>query len=124
MTSEMKSDERRCSKRVCHRYHARLFPLSLETKNEVFGIQEVTGRDIGEGGLQVCSDRIFAVRSRLLVEMDSTEIPEGFQAVGSVAWISPSASRGQWCLGIEFSDVGDLALSGIRGILGQERSPS
>ncbi|EXJ14379.1 hypothetical protein D779_2712 [Imhoffiella purpurea] len=84
------------------------------------GMHRVTGCNISEGGLQVCTDRLFALKSRLLVEMESPDIPEGIQAVGSVAWISPTTSDDRWCVGIEFSDVGDSALSSIRVLMRQQ----
>ncbi|NEX21688.1 PilZ domain-containing protein [Thiorhodococcus mannitoliphagus] len=114
MTSEILADERRNEERVAWRCHVRLLPLSLEPKTTRLGMHDVTGRNISEGGLQVCSDRLFALRSRLLVEMESPELPEGIQAVGSVVWISPTGTDDLWCLGIEFSDVGELALTSIR----------
>lgn len=77
----------------------------------------VIGKDISEGGLQVRSTRLFALKSCLLVEMQAPDRPEGIQAVGSVAWISPSSSEDHWCLGIEFSDVGDSALHSIRTLI-------
>jgi Tfp pilus assembly protein PilZ len=77
----------------------------------------VLGRNISEGGLQVWADRMFAVRSRVLVEMEAPEIPEGIQAVGSVVWVSPSTAEERWLLGIEFSDVGDTALARIRSLV-------
>ncbi|WP_245232272.1 PilZ domain-containing protein [Thiorhodococcus minor] len=117
MTSEKIADERRSCDRVAWECHARLLPLSLEPRTPRLGMHDVTGRDIGEGGLRVCSDRLFALRSRLLVEMESPELPEGIQAVGSVAWISPTSEDDQWCLGIEFSDVGALALTSIRTLM-------
>ncbi|MBK1718395.1 PilZ domain-containing protein [Thiocystis violacea] len=117
MISETTEDERRCSERRSWECHARLFPLSLEPRAPMPSIQAVIARDISEGGLQVRSDRLFAIRSRLLVEMEAVEVPEGIQAVGSVAWISPAPSNNQWCLGIEFSDIGDMALTSIRNIL-------
>ena len=123
MTSEKIADERRNCDRVAWTCHARLLPLSLEPRTPRLGMHDVTGRDIGEGGLRVCSDRLFALRSRLLVEMESPELPEGIQAVGSVAWISPTSEEDQWCLGIEFSDVGELALTSIRNLLTFEQAP-
>lgn len=116
MTSEKMTDERRTCDRVAWNCQARLLPLSLEPRTPKLGMHDVTGRDIGEGGLRVCSDRLFALRSRLLVEMEAPELPEGIQAVGSVAWISPTSEDDQWCLGIEFSDVGELALASIRNL--------
>lgn len=89
----------------------------------MLGMHDVTGQDISEGGLRVCTDRLFALQSRLLVEMESPELPKGIQAVGSVAWISPSPGDDQWCLGIEFSDVGDHALASIRNLLLHEQYP-
>jgi Tfp pilus assembly protein PilZ len=120
MVSDVTADERRGSERVTWQCHARLVPLSLETRPDALGLQHVTGRNISEGGLQVWTDRLFAIQSRLLVEMDSPGISEGFQAVGSVAWISPTPSEDQWCVGIEFSDVGDSALSSIRTLMNHE----
>lgn len=120
MISDMNADERRTSERVSWECLARLLPLSLETQSSAVGMHRVTGRNISEGGLQVCSDRLFALKSRLLVEMESPEIPEGIQAVGSVAWISPTTSEDRWCVGIEFSDVGDSALTSIRVLMHQE----
>ena len=120
MIAEMMTDERRSCERVAWSCHARLMPLSLETGGTAPWIQEVAGKDISEGGLRVESRQLFALHSPLLVEMNSPEMPEGIQAVGSVAWISPtsdSGQPGQWHLGIEFSDVGDSALSGIRYLL-------
>lgn len=118
MMAEMMTDERRSCERVAWPCHARLLPLSLEARGRLPGMQEVTGKDISEGGLRVESQRLFALHSPLLVEMNSPEMPEGIQAVGSVAWISPShGQNGRWQLGIEFSDVGDSALAGIRCLL-------
>lgn len=120
MIAEMMTDERRSCERVAWVCHARLLPLGLDARGQMSGMHEVTGRDIGEGGLRVESRQLFALHSPLLVEMDAPELPEGIQAVGSVAWISPSGSHGQggrWHLGIEFSDVGDSALTGIRCLL-------
>lgn len=117
MGSDTQADERRTADRVSWGCHARLVPLSLQPRTPVVGMHDVTGCNISEGGLQVWSDRLFALRSRLLVEMESPEIPDGIQAVGSVAWISPTASDERWCVGIEFSDVGDSALTSIRGLL-------
>lgn len=110
-------DERRCFRRVPWTGQARIFPLSLDALNAVPGIQEVTSRDISEGGMQVRSAQMVPMHSRLLVELESSETSAWIQAVGSVAWISPAMSHEPWCLGIEFSDVGDLALAGIRHLL-------
>lgn len=110
-------DERRCYRRVPWTGHARIFPLSLEALSAVPGIQEVTSRDISEGGMQVRSAQMVPIHSRLLVELESSETSAWIQAVGSVAWISPSMSDEPWRLGIEFSDVGDLARAGIRHLL-------
>ena len=110
-------DERRCYRRVPWTGQARIFPLSLEALSTVPGIQEVTSRDISEGGMQVRSAQMVPVHSRLLVELESSETSAWIQAVGSVAWISPSMSDEPWRLGIEFSDVGDLARAGIRHLL-------
>lgn len=123
MVSDTQADERRFSDRISWKCHARLLPLSLEPRTPVVGMHEATGSDISEGGLQICSDRLFALRSRLLVEMDSPELPEGIQAVGAVAWISATSSGDNWYLGIEFSDVGELALSSIRNLIIHERYP-
>ncbi len=116
MISETNSDERRGCERVSWECQARLLPLSLEPKTPNVGMHQVIGRDISEGGLQIRSDRLFAIRARLLVEMESAEVPEGIQAVGSVAWISPIPTEDLWCVGIEFSDVGDGALASIRSM--------
>jgi len=124
MVSETMTDERRSCERVTWRCHARLLPLSLEARGLVSGMHEVTGKDISEGGLRVESQQLFALHSPLLVEMNSPEMPEGIQAVGSVAWISPTTrngQNGQWHLGIEFTDVGDSALTGIRCLMHAER---
>ena len=110
-------DERRCYRRVNWTGQARIFPLSLEALSAVPGIQEVTSRDISEGGMQVRSAQMVPIHSRLLVELESSETSAWIQAVGSVAWISLSTSDEPWRLGIEFSDVGDLALAGIRHLL-------
>lgn len=123
MMPETPAYERRCSERISWECHARLLPLSLQPRTATLGMHDVVGRNISEGGLQVCSDRLFALRSRLLVEMESPELPEGIQAVGSVAWISPAAADDQWCLGIEFSDVGDLAISSIRNLRFHDQHP-
>ena len=116
-------DERRCFRRVSWTGQARIFPLSLEALSAVPGIQEVTSRDISEGGMQVRSAQMVPIHSRLLVELESNETSAWIQAVGSVAWISPAMNHEPWCLGIEFSDVGDLALAGIRHILDETEAP-
>jgi len=103
---------------------ARLMQLGSGTGDCVPGVHQVLGRNISEGGLQVRADRLFAVRSRLLVEMESPEVPEGIQAVGSVVWASPGSSEDAWILGIEFSDVGDTAMSRIRALLWLESGRS
>ena len=123
MMSETQADERRNNERVSWRCHVRLLPLALEPRTQMLGMHDVVGQDVSEGGLRVCTDRLFALRSRLLVEMESPEVPDGIQAVGAVAWISPTAKDDLWCLGIEFSDVSDLALAGIRSLLAQEEPP-
>ncbi|EGV31636.1 type IV pilus assembly PilZ [Thiorhodococcus drewsii AZ1] len=123
MISDTSADERRTSKRVSWDCLARLLPLSLELQSRVVSMHQVEGRNISEGGLQICSDRLFPLKSRLLVEMESPEIPEGIQAVGSVTWISPTTSENRWCLGIEFSDVGDSALTSIRVLMHQGKRP-
>jgi Tfp pilus assembly protein PilZ len=112
--TNMQTDERRGSERVTWESQARLLPLTLEPKATLPGMHHVIGQNISEGGLQVRSSRLFALKSRLLVEMQAPGHPEGIQAVGSVAWIAPSSLEDQWCLGIEFSDVGDSALNSIR----------
>ncbi|WP_245537367.1 PilZ domain-containing protein [Thiocystis violascens] len=112
----MNVDERRGAERVSWEYQASLLPLTLEPKAPAVGMHPVTGQNISEGGLQVRSTRLFALHANLLVEMQSPEHPEGIQAVGSVAWISPGAAEDQWYLGIEFSDVGDGALHSIRAL--------
>lgn len=123
MIPEKTVDERRCFRRVPWTGRARIFPLSVEALCAVPGIQEVTSRDISEGGIQVRSAQMVPIHSRLLVELESSQTPAWIQAVGSVAWISPTTSQEPWRLGIEFSDVGDLALSGIRHILDAVDSP-
>lgn len=120
MVADVNVDERRGSERVAWKCHARLVPLSRETRLDALGLQHVMGRNISEGGLQVWTDRLFAIQSRLLVEMESPDVPDGFQAVGAVAWISPTPAADRWCVGIEFSDVGDSALSSIRTLMHQE----
>lgn len=115
-------DERRCYRRVPWTGQARIFPLSLDALHAVPGIQEVSSRDISEGGMQVRSAQMVPMHSRLLVELESSETSAWIQAVGSVAWISPAMSHEPWCLGIEFSDVGDLALAGIRHLLDEADS--
>lgn len=109
--------DRRGYERVYWECHARLMQLGSEAVDNIPGMHQVLGRNISEGGLQVWADRLFAVRSRLLVEMEAPEIPEGIQAVGSVVWVSPSTSEERWLLGIEFSDVGDTALARIRSLV-------
>lgn len=109
--------DRRGYERVCWECHARLMQLGPEAVGNIPGMHQVLGRNISEGGLQVWADRLFAVRSRLLVEMEAPEIPEGIQAVGSVVWVSPSTAEERWLLGIEFSDVGDTALARIRSLV-------
>ncbi|MFB1489946.1 MULTISPECIES: PilZ domain-containing protein [unclassified Thiocapsa] len=106
--------DRRSYERVSWDCHARLVQLGSDADGGAPGMHVVLGRNISEGGLQVWADRLFAVRSRLLVEMEAPEIPEGIQAVGSVVWVSPSTGEERWLLGIEFSDVGDTALARIR----------
>lgn len=113
----MAVDERRGTQRVSWECQARLLPLALEPRASTLGLHHVIGHDIGEGGLQVRSSRLFPLRSSLLVEMQASDHPEGIQAVGSVAWISPTSSEHQWNLGIEFSDVGDHALNSIRTLM-------
>ena len=117
MMADTQADERRMCERMSWACQARLLPLSLEPSTPRPGIQQTTGRDISEGGMQVWSDRLFAVKSRLLVELDAPEIPEGIQAVGSVAWVSPTNADDRWCVGIEFSDVGDTALTSLRALM-------
>ncbi|QVL48840.1 MAG: PilZ domain-containing protein [Thiocapsa sp.] len=109
--------DRRSYERVSWDCHARLVQLGSDAHGGVPGMHAVLGRNISEGGLQVWADRMFAVRSRLLVEMEAPEIPEGIQAVGSVVWVSPSTGEECWLLGIEFSDVGDTALARIRSLV-------
>lgn len=109
--------ERRGHERVPWGCNARLMQLGSEAGERVPGVHRVMGRNISEGGLQVWADRLFAVRSRLLVEMESPEIPEGIQAVGSVVWATPASTEDSWVLGIEFLDVGDTAMARIRALL-------
>ncbi|WP_295407846.1 PilZ domain-containing protein [uncultured Thiocystis sp.] len=117
MIAKMEADERRFTERVSWECRARLLPLTLEPQSATLGMHQAIGYDISEGGVQLLSSRLFALRSNLLVEMQTPEHPEGIQAVGSVAWISPSRSANLWCLGIEFSDVGDNALNSIRTLM-------
>lgn len=117
-------DERRSFRRVPWTGQARIFPLSLEAFGTLPGIQEVTSQDISEGGIQVRSAQMVPIHSRLLVELESSETSAWIQAVGSVAWISPAMRDEPWCLGIEFSDVGDLARAGIRHILDEVEAPT
>jgi hypothetical protein len=109
--------DRRSYERVSWEHHARLMQLGSDAGSSDPGMHPVLGRNISEGGLQVWADCMFAVRSRLLVEMEAPEIPEGIQAVGSVVWVSPSTAEERWLLGIEFSDVGDTALARIRSLV-------
>jgi Tfp pilus assembly protein PilZ len=109
--------DRRGYERVSWECHARLMQLGSETGGNLQGMHQALGRNISEGGLQVWADRMFSVRSRLLVEMEVPEIPEGIQAVGSVVWVSPSTAEERWLLGIEFADVGDTALARIRSLV-------
>ncbi|RKT47683.1 PilZ domain-containing protein [Thiocapsa rosea] len=109
--------DRRSYERVSWGYHARLMQLGSDAGGSAPGMHQVLGRNISEGGLQVWADRMFAVRSRLLVEMETPEISEGIQAVGSVVWVAPSTAEERWLLGIEFSDVGDTALARIRSLI-------
>ena len=109
--------DRRSYERVSWDCHARLMQLGSDAVGGAAGMHPVLGRNISEGGLQVWADRMFAVRSRLLVEMEAPGIPEGIQAVGSVVWVSPSTAQERWLLGIEFSDVGDTALARIRSLV-------
>ncbi len=120
MIPNINEHERRGFERIPWECHARLLPLSLEPTLPTLGLHHGLGRDISEGGLQVWSNRLFPVKSRLLLEMEAPEIPEGIQAVGSVVWISPTTSQDQWCLGIEFSDVGESARARIRDLLQPE----
>jgi hypothetical protein len=115
-SSEMHAD-RRGHERVSWQCHARLMQLGAETGECTPGMHPVIGCNISESGLQVWADRMFAVRARLLVEMEAPEIPEGIQAVGSVVWVSPSSAEERWILGIEFSDVGESARSRIRALI-------
>ncbi|MTW20735.1 PilZ domain-containing protein [Allochromatium palmeri] len=117
MVSNTTVDERRYFRRASWTGRARIFPLSLESLSAVPSIQDVTSQDISEGGIQVRSAQMVPIHSRLLVELESSETSAWIQAVGSVAWISPAMNQEPWCLGIEFSDVGDLALAGIRHIV-------
>ncbi|MBK5964377.1 pilus assembly protein PilZ [Thiocystis minor] len=117
MIAKMEADERRFAARVSWECQARLLPLALEPQTPTLGIHHAIGHDISEGGVQVRSSRLFALKSNLLVEMQAPDHPEGIQVVGSVAWISPTCSENLWCLGIEFSDVGDNALNSIRALM-------
>ncbi len=108
--------DRRGYQRVPWEYNARLMQLSAEIGECVPGMHQVIGRDISEGGLQVWADRMFAVRARLLVEMEAPDVPEGIQAVGSVAWVSHGSAGERWILGIEFSDISETARSRIRSL--------
>ena len=117
MMADTKADERRMCERMSWACQARLLPLSLELNMPTPGIRHAMGRDISEGGIQVWSDRLFAVKSRLLLELEAPELPEGIQAVGSVAWVSATNSDDRWCVGIEFSDVGDTALTSLRALM-------
>lgn len=67
--------DRRGYQRVPWEYNARLMQLSAEIGECVPGMHQVIGRDISEGGLQVWADRMFAVRARLLVEMEAPDVP-------------------------------------------------
>jgi Tfp pilus assembly protein PilZ len=49
--------------------------------------------------------------------MQAFNHPTGIQVIGSVIWISPAAAEHEWCLGIEFCDVGESARHGIRTLL-------
>jgi Tfp pilus assembly protein PilZ len=109
--------DRRNHERVSWDCHARLMQLGSDAGSGAPGMYPVLGRNISEGGLQVWADRLFAVRSRLLVEMEAPEVPEGIQAVGSVVWVAPSTAEERWLLGIEFADVGDTALARIRSLV-------
>jgi Tfp pilus assembly protein PilZ len=80
------------------------------------GMHPVRGRNISESGIQVLADRLFAVHTRVLIEMEADEAPEGIQAVGTVVWVGPGGTSGRCILGIAFSDVGDTALFRIRSI--------
>lgn len=108
--------ERRGYERISWECQARLLHLG-EAAGEGMGIHRVRGRNISEGGLQVRSDRRLALRSRLLVEMEAPEVPQGIQAVGSVVWVAPSTGAEHWLVGIAFSDVGETALSRIRSLI-------
>jgi Tfp pilus assembly protein PilZ len=123
MIPEKTVDERRCFQRAPWTGRARIFPLSLEPLSAIPGIQEVTSQDISEGGIQVRSAQMVPIHSRLLVELEASDTAAWIQAVGSVAWISPAMNQEPWRLGIEFSDVGDLARAGIRHILDESDSP-
>lgn len=116
--------DRRGYERVHWECHARLMQLGSEAVDNIPRMHQVLGRNISEGGLQVWADRLFAVRSRLLVEMEAPEIPEGIQAVGAVVWVSPSTSEERWLLGIEFADVGDTALARIRSLVQPTTDPN
>jgi Tfp pilus assembly protein PilZ len=117
MSSREIGVDRRSYERVAWDSQARLMQLGSETGDSVPGMHQVLGRNISEGGLQVWADRLFSVRSRLLVEMEVPGIPVGIQAVGSVVWVSPSSPDVRWILGIEFSDVGDTARARIQSLI-------
>jgi len=117
MSSREIGVDRRSYERVAWDSQARLMQLGSETGDSVPGMHQVLGRNISEGGLQVWANRLFSVRSRLLVEMEVPGIPVGIQAVGSVVWVSPSSPDERWILGIEFSDVGDTARARIQSLI-------
>lgn len=121
MITKQSDQDRRGYQRVSWDYHARLMQLRSESGETIPGMHASIGLDISEGGMQVWSNRFFAVRSRLLVEMEAPEVPEGIQAVGSVVWASAMTTPDQWRLGIEFSDLGDSARQRIRSVLPEAR---
>lgn len=111
------SENRRRFERVSWQCHAHLMQLTAPSEGRVPGLRRALACNIGEGGLQVAADRLFAVRSRVLVELETPGAPAGIQLVGEVVWVEAAGSEGRWLVGIEFADVGDSARDHISGLV-------
>lgn len=102
------------------RMHARVRFLDPVRANPVLHAQHswyLLAQDLSEGGIQLLSPELFAVSTRLLLDIEHDAVSEPLRCVGRVAWTAQSGHQEHVNIGVEFVEVDEIARARLRHLI-------
>lgn len=98
--------------------------VDLEIGDDQGWIQAQSTKDLSMSGVQICSDRNFAVGTELKIRLNLQDTFAGTktEVVSAVVMRSQQNSAGQWCLGLNFGKLSSDASIFLYNLIKYHRS--